>query len=151
MIHYLVSSHAMIMSHRHWFLVIVSHHLSHQGHGGYQRVMSYIERCLPNTTNRSLDSSLCSSAEEGDSDWNTVQASITATLLPTLKFHDLVFGHVLGEGAFSVVKYARLITKVNGLIGMSCFYTDAISSSSVMYWYWCLCFCLPVCLSTYIE
>ena len=92
--------------------MIVSHHLSHQGHGGYQRVMSYIERCLPNT-NRSLDSSLSSPQEEGCSDWNTVQASVTATLLPTLKFHDLVFGHVLGEGAFSVVKYARLITKVN--------------------------------------
>jgi len=92
--------------------MIVSRHISHQGHGGYQRVMSYIERCLPNT-NRSLDSSLSSPQEEGDSDWNTVQASVTATLLPTLKFHDLVFGHVLGEGAFSVVKYARLITKVN--------------------------------------
>jgi hypothetical protein len=32
-------------------------------------------------------------------------------LLPNLKFHDLVFGHELGTGAFSTVKYARLIVK----------------------------------------
>lgn len=33
------------------------------------------------------------------------------TLLPNLKFHDLVFGHELGSGAFGSVKYARLIDK----------------------------------------
>lgn len=27
------------------------------------------------------------------------------------RFHDLVFGHELGSGSFSVVKYARQITK----------------------------------------
>lgn len=27
------------------------------------------------------------------------------------RFHDLVFGHELGSGSFSVVKYARHITK----------------------------------------
>lgn len=27
------------------------------------------------------------------------------------RFHDLVFGHELGQGSFSVVKYARHITK----------------------------------------
>lgn len=28
-----------------------------------------------------------------------------------IRFHDLVFGHELGSGSFSVVKYARHITK----------------------------------------
>jgi len=84
--------------------------LSHQSNG-YHRVLSYIEQCLPNN-NRSLGNS---GSSEDDSDWNKIQASITATLLPTLKFHDLVFGQILGEGAFSVVKYARLITKVHQL------------------------------------
>eukprot|EP01083_Nonionella_stella_P058339 152825_1 len=32
-------------------------------------------------------------------------------LLPSLKFHDLVFGQVLGTGSFSTVKYARQIIK----------------------------------------
>lgn len=40
-------------------------------------------------------------------------------LLPTLKFHDLVFGQVLGEGAFSTVKYARHITKVSHVLYQS--------------------------------
>lgn len=35
--------------------------------------------------------------------------TLTPTLLPDLKFHDLVFGHELGSGAFSTVKYAKLI------------------------------------------
>jgi hypothetical protein len=38
--------------------------------------------------------------------------SETLSVLPDLKFHDLVFGNELGHGAFSVVKYARRITKV---------------------------------------
>ncbi len=33
----------------------------------------------------------------------------TPTLLPDLMFHDLVFGHELGSGSFSVVKYAKHI------------------------------------------
>ena len=43
--------------------------------------------------------------------WSMTQLSPTPTLLPNLKFHDLVFGQVLGSGAFSVVKYARRIVK----------------------------------------
>ncbi|GMH49313.1 hypothetical protein TrRE_jg2653 [Triparma retinervis] len=43
--------------------------------------------------------------------WSMTQLSPTPTLLPNLKFHDLVFGHVLGRGSFSEVKYARLINK----------------------------------------
>ncbi len=44
--------------------------------------------------------------------WTHEQAAIKPLLLPDLKFHDLVFGQILGEGAFSTVKYARHITKV---------------------------------------
>jgi hypothetical protein len=33
----------------------------------------------------------------------------TPTLLPDLMFHDLVFGHELGSGSFSTVKYAKHI------------------------------------------
>lgn len=35
----------------------------------------------------------------------------TPTLLPTLKFHELVYGHDLGSGAFSTVKYAKQIVR----------------------------------------
>ncbi len=35
--------------------------------------------------------------------------SFTPTLLPSLKFHDLVFGADIGSGAFSVVRYAKRI------------------------------------------
>jgi serine/threonine protein kinase len=47
----------------------------------------------------------------GTSSWVRVQMQESPTLLPTLKFHDLVFGHDLGEGSFGSVKYARLIVK----------------------------------------
>jgi hypothetical protein len=49
--------------------------------------------------------------EEGASSWSKAQMAETPTLLPNLKFHDLVFGHELGSGAFGSVKYARLIDK----------------------------------------
>eukprot|EP00040_Diaphanoeca_grandis_P028152 m.161737 g.161737 ORF g.161737 m.161737 type:complete len:1005 (-) comp31252_c0_seq2:28-3042(-) len=35
----------------------------------------------------------------------------TPTLLPDLKFHHLVFGDILGSGAFSTVKFAKHITR----------------------------------------
>lgn len=43
--------------------------------------------------------------------WSMSQLCVTPTLLPNLKFHDLVFGRVLGKGAFSTVKYARMIKR----------------------------------------
>jgi len=50
--------------------------------------------------------------EEGSSSsWSKVQMAETPTLLPSLKFHDLVFGHELGSGAFGLVKYARRIDR----------------------------------------
>ena len=54
------------------------------------------------TTASSCISTIVAAADLGD--W--------PTLLPTLKFHDLVFGHELGEGAFSTVRYARQIIRV---------------------------------------
>ena len=48
------------------------------------------------------------------SSWALTQLSDTPTLLPNLKFHDLVFGQELGTGAFSTVKYARHIKKSTG-------------------------------------
>ena len=48
---------------------------------------------------------------DGISSWAKAQMNESPVLLPTLKFHDLVFGHNLGTGAFSTVKYARQIVK----------------------------------------
>lgn len=47
--------------------------------------------------------------QEGVSSWSKTQMAESPTLLPSLKFHDLVFGHDLGSGAFGEVKYARRI------------------------------------------
>jgi serine/threonine protein kinase len=49
--------------------------------------------------------------EEGTSSWSKAQTAETPTILPNLKFHDLVFGHDLGSGAFGSVRYARLIDR----------------------------------------
>lgn len=49
--------------------------------------------------------------DEGASPWSKMQMEESPTLFPSLKFHDLVFGHELGSGAFGVVKYARRIDK----------------------------------------
>lgn len=46
---------------------------------------------------------------EGASPWAREQMAESPTLLPKLKFHDLVFGHELGSGFFGSVRYARLI------------------------------------------
>ena len=51
------------------------------------------------------------SSTDGISDWAKSQMSESPLLMPSLKFHDLVFGQVLGTGSFSTVKYARKITK----------------------------------------
>lgn len=46
------------------------------------------------------------------SSWAKAQIMESPVLMPNLKFHDLVFRHdELGSGAFSTVKYARLIVK----------------------------------------
>ena len=40
--------------------------------------------------------------DDGTSPWAKAQMAETPTLLPSLKFHDLVFGHDLGKGAFGM-------------------------------------------------
>ena len=52
-----------------------------------------------------------SNSVDGISSWARAQMEESPVLLPKLKFHDLVFGQDLGTGAFSTVKYARLIVK----------------------------------------
>mmetsp|Transcript_5701 Transcript_5701/g.9305 ORF Transcript_5701/g.9305 Transcript_5701/m.9305 type:complete len:629 (-) Transcript_5701:131-2017(-) len=49
--------------------------------------------------------------EGAPSSWSVDQACAQPKLLPELRFHDLVFGQVLGEGSFGTVKYARQIIK----------------------------------------
>ena len=66
---------------------------------GYDYVLAYLEKIKPPVE------------EEGVSSWSQSQMAETPTLLPNLKFHDLVFGHELGSGAFGSVKYARLIDR----------------------------------------
>eukprot|EP01034_Spumella_vulgaris_P029535 gene29535-36601_t len=71
---------------------------------GYSVLLAYMERCYP----------AAQAAEQCGShvnEWSAQQAAVSPTLLPSLRFHDLVFGRQLGEGAFSTVKYARLITR----------------------------------------
>ena len=66
------------------------------------RVLAYMEEIKP------------PEEEEGASSWARAQMAETPTLLPKLKFHDLVFGHDLGEGAFGSVRYARQIDRSRG-------------------------------------
>jgi hypothetical protein len=42
--------------------------------------------------------------EDAPSTWSRDQAGLQPKLLPALRFHDLVFGQVLGEGSFGTVK-----------------------------------------------
>ena len=69
------------------------------------RIRAYMEKLKPPTSD-GIDES-----EDGISSWAKAQSSESPCLLPDLKFHNLVFGHNLGQGAFSTVKYARLISK----------------------------------------
>ena len=48
---------------------------------------------------------------DGVSSWAKAQMAESPTLLPSLKFHDLVFGQTLGEGSFGSVRYGRQIVK----------------------------------------
>lgn len=63
------------------------------------RVLAFMDQIKP------------SEQDEGTSSWSRTQMAETPTLLPSLKFHDLVFGHDLGTGAFGSVRYARLIDR----------------------------------------
>jgi hypothetical protein len=77
-----------------------------EGEGqGYKILENYIERCLPSKKETETGE------ESKEEDWLAVQAAVTPTLLPSLRFHDLVFGHELGRGSFGTVRYARQILK----------------------------------------
>ena len=93
---------------------------------GYDRLLQYMEKCSPSVEvkgggrNSALEggpeTGLGEVEGEGDdddvgNDWKAAQAASTPTLLPTLRFHDLVFGHELGKGSFGCVKYARMIVR----------------------------------------
>lgn len=67
------------------------------------RLFGYICRC------KGLSEDGGDASNSGTIDWLAAQAAQTPTLLPDLKFHQLVFGRELGQGAFSIVKYARHI------------------------------------------
>lgn len=71
---------------------------------GLAHVLQYMEHCKPPGMDENED-------EHASSSWSKAQMAETPTLLPDLKFHDLVFGQELGKGAFGVVKYARLIDR----------------------------------------
>ena len=64
-----------------------------------------MERCRP-----------ADEAEKRDAQarWSAAQLAPTPTLLPTLKFHDLVFGHEFGEGATPTRRCARQIIRDDG-------------------------------------
>ena len=68
---------------------------------GIRRIMAYMGECQPSAED----------IEDGQRRWVAAQSAPAPTLLPDLKFHDLVFGQELGSGSFSTVKYARQILK----------------------------------------
>lgn len=69
---------------------------------GAERVRKYMKLLCPAE----------SSSSSGPASWEAALMAETPTLLPTLKFHQLVFGHEdLGAGAFATVRYARAIQK----------------------------------------
>ena len=55
-------------------------------YNGLKLLEDYMKTCLPPTLSPSEQ------AEEKAKHWSTIQASGTPTLLPDLRFHDLVFG-----------------------------------------------------------
>ena len=71
---------------------------------GLERLLRYISLCQPTAvTDADEDDTLSAEARS----WNRLLQAPSPTLLPSLRFHDLVFGRELGRGAFSLVKYAR--------------------------------------------
>ena len=80
-------------------------------------LMQYIDDCRGKKQSSSSDDANEMDTDEDESlaaaqkSWNVMQQSVSPVLLPDLRFLDLVWGHDLGEGAFSTVRYARVITK----------------------------------------
>ena len=72
---------------------------------GVKRVRRFMEELKPPKIEGEEDN------DGGISSWAKAQMAESPTLLPSLKFHDLVFGQNLGEGSFGSVRYARQIVK----------------------------------------
>ena len=66
---------------------------------GIDALEEYMHRLSPSTD----------LVDENSKSWNLALSSETPTLLPDLKFHNLVFGRDLGSGSFSTVRYARVV------------------------------------------
>ncbi|GMI39075.1 hypothetical protein TrCOL_g3400 [Triparma columacea] len=92
--------------------------MSNSDNPGYLRLLNFMEMVKPPKTSKY-------------SPWAMTQLKETPTLLPNLKFHDLVFGQVLGEGAFSVVKYARKITRGTSRSGWDEYAVKIISIKTI--------------------
>lgn len=91
---------------------------------GYGRLLAYMELCYP-------ASQAAEQNAQHINEWSAQQAAVSPTLLPSLKFHDLVFGRQLGEGAFSSVKYARQITRDKTQSAWPEFAVKVISSAKI--------------------
>jgi len=69
---------------------------------GIERVHTYLKVLCPDVSVDATD----------NMPWQAALMAESPTLLPTLKFHQLVFSHEdIGKGAFSIVRYARAIDK----------------------------------------
>eukprot|EP00977_Amphora_coffeiformis_P010476 scaffold2452_cov194-Amphora_coffeaeformis.AAC.4 len=88
---------------------------------GFDRVVAYMEKLKPADDQ----------GGDGTPSWSKEQMAETPTLLPDLKFHDLVFGHDLGEGAFGSVRYARLIDRSKTRSNWSEFAVKVISTEKI--------------------
>jgi len=71
------------------------------------KVRDYMAKLRPSSSENEGES------EDGISSWAKAQARESPVLLPDLKFHDLVFGDILGAGAFSTVKVRLNILMYN--------------------------------------
>ena len=70
---------------------------------GLTRILAFISKYRPKTTSASTSTSSTGTDTHTDNEksWHEIQMEPTPTLLPEMRFHDLVFGHELGSGAFS--------------------------------------------------
>ena len=95
-------------------------------------LLEYMQRCMPTSSDSKPGQSGGEGGEGGgEGDWLTAQAALTPTLLPTLRFHDLVFGHELGKGSFGTVKYARQIVRGSPRVVWPEFAVKMISAQTI--------------------
>jgi hypothetical protein len=76
---------------------------------GAARLLAYARRCCGGGGG-SGEADADAEGPSADKSWTAALAAPSPTLLPALRFHDLVFGHSLGSGGFGSVRYARRVT-----------------------------------------